>query len=572
MEARDQFICQETNIMVTEIKHQTKINQLGVRGRLLIGFATVILVFLIAIIASVSLVVNIQKISTKVITVDLPTFDAFFDLNEYVTRSQLLLLQSLLTNDPRYNAEFESTWLAMNEVETKLDDLSKYWAGDVTESWNEIKNLVGQLKAEQLKTKSAFNSNPGQLNTGNKITLNDPVSRKLVDALSGSVINGVNQENGLYDLLYNNIEATTKSVVNNLHMLELAEYIISAVGILVSILIALITAKSILNHIIIFRKYSSQIASGDLRQHIEIQSSDEMGELGKDFNIMTASLATVTKQITSACQKMVKTLEDAKQAVRTQSSGATEQASSVNEITASLEEIEKSSSQTLEKAQALGDAAERTREKGQQGLEAVEQSIQGMKDIKEKVQLIAQTILDVSNQTQRVGEITAVVNVLAQQSKMLALNASIEAAKAGDAGKGFAIVAAEVKNLAEQSEQSTSQVQKILEDIRHAAEKAVMVTEEGTKGVDYGTILVEQTGEVVRNLRDVIHETTIASQQIEAAIRQESIGIEQITAGMSEINHVTTSFVNSTKKTTEAIDDLTDIAKNLKEHVDTYKV
>jgi methyl-accepting chemotaxis protein len=206
------------------------------------------------------------------------------------------------------------------------------------------------------------------------------------------------------------------------------------------------------------------------------------------------------------------------------------------------------------------------------GLEAVEQSVLGMKSVREKVQMIAQTILDLSHQTQQVGEITAVVNNLAQQSKMLALNASIEAAKAGEAGKGFAVVAFEVKNLAEQSEQSTTQVQKILEDIRHATEKAVMVTEEGTKGVDYGTGLVEQTGGIIRNLNDVIHETTLASQQIEAAVRQESAGIEQITAGMNEINQVTSSFLDSIKQTTEAMSNLAAITKNLKSNVDVYKV
>ncbi len=247
-------------------------------------------------------------------------------------------------------------------------------------------------------------------------------------------------------------------------------------------------------------------------------------------------------------------------------------ASSINEITASLSEIEKSSTQTMEKAKSLGESAEKTREKGQLGLDAVVQSVNGMKDVRDKVQMIAQTILDLSNQTQQVGEITAVVNNLAQQSKMLALNASIEAAKAGEAGKGFAVVAVEVKTLAEQSEQATTQVQKILENIRHAAEKAVMVTEEGTKGVDYGTDLVEQTGEIIRSLNDVIHETTIASQQIESAVRQESAGIEQITTGMNEINQVTTSFVESVKQTTEAMGNLATIAKNLKAYIDMYKL
>ena len=321
-----------------------------------------------------------------------------------------------------------------------------------------------------------------------------------------------------------------------------------------------------------YSKHSSQVAAGDLRQRLEINSDEVMATLGADLNIMTEGLSSMTKQIAEASHQMVSTIEEVRRSAEVQSSGATEQASSINEITSSLEEIEKSSAQTMEKAKSLGESAEHTREKGRQGLEAVEQSVRGMKSVREKVQLIAATILELSNQTQQVGEITAVVNNLAQQSKMLALNASIEAAKAGEAGKGFAVVATEVKNLAEQSERSTAHVQKILEDIRHATEKAVMVTEEGTKGVDEGTELVEHTGDIVRALSDVIQETTIASQQIEAAVRQESVGIEQIAAGMSEINQVTATFLESIKQTTAAIESIANIAQSLKKNVDTYQV
>ncbi len=334
--------------------------------------------------------------------------------------------------------------------------------------------------------------------------------------------------------------------------------------------------RELLNNILrtakLFSKHSSRVAKGDLSQYLEVEKESVMTQLGDDLNKMTSSLSTISKQITEACHNMVVTMDEVRRSIDVQSSGASEQASSINEITASIEEIEKSSTQTMDKAKNLGESAERTREKGQQGLAAVEQSIQGMKLVRDKVQIIAQTILDLSQQTQQVGEITTAVNTLAQQLKMLALNASIEAAKAGESGKGFAVVAAEVKNLAEQSEQSTVQVQKILEDIRHAAEKAVMVTEEGTKGVDHGTSLVEQTGDIVRDLSTVIHETSIASQQIEASIRQESVGIEQITAGMNEINEVTSSFVESTKQTTEAISNLTEVAKKLKENIDFYKI
>jgi len=337
-----------------------------------------------------------------------------------------------------------------------------------------------------------------------------------------------------------------------------------------------VNARELLEHNVTTAKYfsqhSSQVSAGDLRQRLDIGTDDVMAKLGTDLNTMTEGLSTMTKQISEASHHMVSTIEEVRRSVEVQSSGATEQAASINEITSSLEEIEKSSAQTMEKAKKLGESAEHTREKGQQGLEAVEESIRGMKSVREKVQSIAQTILELSHQTQQVGEITAVVNNLAQQSKMLALNASIEAAKAGEAGKGFAVVAMEVKNLAEQSEESTALVRKILENIRYATDKAVMMTEEGTKGVDEGTKLVENTGEMVRALNDVIQETTIASQQIEAAVRQESIGIEQIATGMSEINQVTGSFIESVKQTTDAIESLAITAKHLKKYVDIYQI
>lgn len=164
------------------------------------------------------------------------------------------------------------------------------------------------------------------------------------------------------------------------------------------------------------------------------------------------------------------------------------------------------------------------------------------------------------------------VNTLAQQSKMLALNASIEASKAGEAGKGFAAVANEVRHPAEQSEQSTVQVQKILEDIRRTTEKAVTVTEEGTKTLDSGTQLIEKAGQVIQALSQMIHEASISSQHIEVAIRQEAVGIEQIVESMNEINRTTSTFSSGIKEMMAFIHNLDDIAKHLKEDINLYKV
>lgn len=442
----------------------------------------------------------------------------------------------------------------------------------ITKAWQQIKQLTTPLMDQYnvlLTTPTAKIDAQLITNTVNKVS---SITANLYLVLIGSAHATGGLSGGLLEQQHKKLELGAYNTINNMNTIIIIEYVVLFLVVLASIFIVYATARSIGKHIDIFRQHSNRIASGDLRQTLQVTGTDEMANLGTDLNSMTDNLASIAKQIALSSHNIFSTLEEVKQAVNVQSAGASEQASSINEVTASLEEIEKSAEQTMEKAKNLGEVAEKTREKGQQGLESVELSIQGMKAVRNKVQVIAQTILELSNQTQQIGEITSVVNSLAQQSKMLALNASIEAAKAGDAGKGFAVVASEVKNLAEQSEQSTSQVQKILEDIRRATEKAVMVTEEGTKGVDYGTSLVEQTGEIVRGLSDVIHQATLASQQIEAAVRQEGVGIEQITAGMNEINQVTTSFVASAQQTLAAITQLSEISKQLKERVDTYKI
>ncbi|MGL5742444.1 MAG: methyl-accepting chemotaxis protein [Legionella sp.] len=321
-----------------------------------------------------------------------------------------------------------------------------------------------------------------------------------------------------------------------------------------------------------FRQHSSKVAAGDLRERLQIDKDEILEDLGKDLNLMTDGLATITKKITEVSNDIVTMVGTVITAANEQTEGITSQASAINEISASLEEIDKSSKQTMAKAQALREVAKNTYEQGKLGSESVTQSIIGIKASEEKMKLIAQTILDLSTHTQQIGDITSVVNTLAQQSKMLALNAAIEASKAGEAGKGFAAVATEVRNLAEQSEQSTVQVQKIIEDIRRTTEKAVTVTEEGAKTLDSGTKLIEKAGEVIQALSKMINEASISSQHIEVAIRQEAVGIEQIVESMNEINRTTSTFSGGIKEMLAFIHNLDEIAKHLKDDVNFYKV
>ncbi len=629
--------------MITTMDNSQK--GLSIRGKMLIGFAAIVILSVISICFTWVITSRTENFSKNVISSDIPVYNALIDLNTELYETTISIQSYLITSDIAKKNDVNQLWQLLDHESIHIDDLMKNVNNnEIISQWNETKTSITDLKNTQLNIINAIDNKNIPLATQLWRTQGEAITKKVTNSL-----NQINQLNSnltstsLLDRQSEILKNGENQIINDLYYLKSAEMILLILSIAASIIIALYTAKIIVNPLknaiqiakniasgtrdipiqittqdetgellsalnsmqasikeneiklklseahtrelfenVVksakkFSEHSSKVSSGDLRERLTLSeqrdksSHDVMNHLASDLNKMTDNLSSIAKEITQSCHGMVTTLEEVRHAVDSQSSGASEQASSINEITASVSEIEKSTAQTMDKAKLLGEVAERTRERGQSGLLAVEQSVQGMKSVRDKVQIIAQTILDLSNQTQQVGEITAVVNNLAQQSKMLALNASIEAAKAGESGKGFAVVASEVKNLAEQSEESTEQVQKILEDIKRATEKAVMATEEGTKGVDYGTNLVEQTGEVIRSLNDVILETTVASQQIEAAVRQESAGIEQITAGMNEINQVTNTFVDSVKQTTEAMANLSDVAKKLQGRVDTYK-
>ncbi|RAP37101.1 hypothetical protein B1207_06685 [Legionella quinlivanii] len=291
----------------------------------------------------------------------------------------------------------------------------------------------------------------------------------------------------------------------------------------------------------------------------------------KQLAALTRNLQDVGQEILSNSNELSVGINQLEASAISQAASASEQASSVTQISATLEEIKATTQHTLEKAKQLGDSATATRKEGENGRSAIEAMHASMKILQEKMKQISTTILSLNDKSQQISEITEVVADIAKQSKMLALNASIEAAKAGETGKGFAVVAGEVKELAEKSKLSTERVQKILLDIKQTAERAVMVTEEGNKSVDENIRQVRSTGNIINALGNVIEESSLASLQIVSAVREESVAIEQVDISVREINKVTHSFTSATEQTKQAIIGLSKVANSLNDTARIYQ-
>jgi methyl-accepting chemotaxis protein len=195
-----------------------------------------------------------------------------------------------------------------------------------------------------------------------------------------------------------------------------------------------------------------------------------------------------------------------------------------------------------------------------------------MQLIRQRVENIAETILMLSERTQQIGEIIETVNAIADQSKLLALNASIEAARAGDEGRGFAVVAMEVRQLAEQSREATERVGDILSEIQQATNTAVMVTEEGSKGAAAGIELVDRAGDAIRELARTIESAAEAAIQIAASTHQQTNGMDQLGTAMTQIKQATVQTAASTQQTEQSIRDLMTMARQMESAIARYNL
>jgi PAS domain S-box-containing protein len=267
-----------------------------------------------------------------------------------------------------------------------------------------------------------------------------------------------------------------------------------------------------------------------------------------------AGMARMLEEIQAMVDALAAATSDILEAASQVAAGSAETATAVTQTTSTVEEVKQTALIAADKARKVSDTAQRTAEISQRGRKSVEEVMEAMGHIQTQMESVAQSIVRLSEQSQAIGEIIATVNDLAEQSNLLAVNAAIEAAKAGEHGKGFAVVAQEVKSLAGQSKQATSQVRAILGDIQKATNAAAMATEQGNHAVHSGVRLSEEVSQSISKLADSIAEAAQAATQIAVSAQQQLVGMDQAVLaikGISEAAHQNADSAGRTKATVE---------------------
>jgi methyl-accepting chemotaxis protein len=245
-------------------------------------------------------------------------------------------------------------------------------------------------------------------------------------------------------------------------------------------------------------------------------------------------------------------------------------ATSVTETAATVEEVKQTVYVAGTKATEISHSARQAVEIAQGGAHAAEEAIEGMNRVHAQLKLIAESVLRLGEQTQSIGDVITTVNEVAEQSNLLAVNAAIEAAKAGEQGKGFAIVAQEVRALASQSKQATAQVHSILSDIQKAGAVAVQVTEQGTQAAQAGVQQSSTAGQSIQTLSRSITEAAQVVSQIASSGQQQIVGIDQVVLAMQSIKTASQQNLEGIRQIETAAHNLHCLGQTLRQRIAQY--
>ncbi len=348
---------------------------------------------------------------------------------------------------------------------------------------------------------------------------------------------------------------------------------VGAVALLLGIALAFFLNRILATPLRRISTVAEQIAAGNLSVQVSSDHRrDEVGLLTEAFARMVGSLRQMIEETKDAVNVLASSASEILAVTTQVASGAAETAAAVSETTSTVEEVKQTAQLSSQKARQVSENAQRAAQVAQSGKRSVEDMVEGMSRIREQMESIAETIVRLSEQSQAIGEIVATVNDLAEQSNLLAVNASIEAAKAGEQGKGFAVVAHEIKSLAEQSKQATTQIRGILSDIQKATNAAVLATEQGSKVVEAGVKQSQQGGESIRSLAESIAEAAQAALQIAASSQQQLVGTDQVALAMENIKQASVQNLAGTKQAESAAQNLHQIGQQLKKLTEPFRV
>ncbi len=276
---------------------------------------------------------------------------------------------------------------------------------------------------------------------------------------------------------------------------------------------------------------------------------------------------SVRAQVGSAVQHIQGSSAELQASANQQASGSKEQSTAMNEITTTINELLATSRQIAESAQRVSQIAGNTAKSARVGDLTVEKAQESIAGIRRQVDLIVNHMLDLGRKSQQIGGVLEIINELAEQTNILAINATIEAAGAGEAGKRFAVVADEIRKLADRVGGSTKEIRGLIEEVRSSVNATVMTTEGGAKAVDAGERQFAEVASAFRQIGEMVVTTTDAAREIELSTKQQATAVEHVNLAVTNVAQAAKETETSSAQTLQTATELNHLSRALSQMV-----
>jgi methyl-accepting chemotaxis protein len=314
------------------------------------------------------------------------------------------------------------------------------------------------------------------------------------------------------------------------------------------------------------------IAEGDLTARMTGDYKGHFAAVKQSVNKLAESFNNALMDVSNAAYATASAANEISSSTEEISAGAQEQSNQTKEVVTAVGEMTKTILETSRNSSSASEAAKKSGTIAHEGGKVVEETIKGMNRIAEVVNKSAETVQALGKSSDEIGEIIQVIEDIADQTNLLALNAAIEAARAGEQGRGFAVVADEVRKLAERTTKATKEIAAMIKHIQKDTEGAVLSIQAGTAEVEKGKDLADRAGKSLMQIIKGAEEVVDLSVQVAAASEEQSSAAEQISRNIEAINNVTQESASGIQQVARASEDLSKLTVNLQDLISKYKI